>query len=998
MPYQQSLFDSSGPSAFADAVGKIGTAIDTVISKISTLGTSSSSVFSGLQAQMGSLAPATSSGWSVGNSVKMGGLGGMSGNALSVGGNGTNTPSRPMAIGGNGGIGAGGGGWRGGGGWGGSGDTNGGNWQDSGRGTGAGGPNIPTAPGGPPQMGWGDNAGTRALEALPTAAGDYIDRAMGGRSNVEQQDVWANLAAQLSPSGWSSGAQSNFSTIPKGTYATSLGDFASAQFQTVSSLGVIPTNMGPNSKMLGSQANAFMTMLPGTSRSAATGLMGSFASGSFLNSLQSIGISPQTVRAGGQYQNLGNLFQQVLSRGMGGRSLAQIGGPNNFASIFQGTIAPQLQQAGWSADQIQALSQYGLQQSAYATSHNGQLADNGQISQAAETAMGQGHTMVQAGLQRTSAKVSTQSDLVSGYSKAAQTMDHASTTFNNAVNNFIKAVPGLGTGLGILGSVGGTVGGMFSGLMGGMLGGGLIHTLGDVGMAAGIRSMFKRGAGTATRTAGRVAADDGIIDMTMGADGVYTAAGTGLGAAGLGVGLGTAGMMLAGIPAMAGVAYGGYKATQLASSGLRGRGAGSWLKAIGGGAASGAAIGSFLPGIGTVVGGTIGGLVGLGGKTIQAAPHLLNAAISGGKDILHAGEHVGGSLVHGAESVGSSIWHGLFGGGGHKSTTSTTSHTSSADNSAKTQASAASVMHDAAVKFQQGVAAFNPGGRFGSSIGSVAGVGMVAASSSSSSSSPMSSGSIGSTIQNAGIFAGSALSAIGTLFNTNVGGTIGSTSLISAISGSGTTSGNINSPTAFATALLNALGAPLTNANVQSIVAWENREGGNWHNNAKYNPLNTTLNEPGASSINSVGVRAYTSWNQGIQATLSTLNSGYSDIVSALKSGQGLGSKPLAGLSKWSGGAYSEISYAKGSWDVPQTGSALLHKGERVIPASENYSMAGRYTRAAQGDGTGGNNFGDIYVQLPTGWVGTQADADNAASAVITAIQKKTTDNGTRNN
>ena len=59
----------------------------------------------------------------------------------------------------------------------------------------------------------------------------------------------------------------------------------------------------------------------------------------------------------------------------------------------------------------------------------------------------------------------------------------------------------------------------------------------------------------------------------------------------------------------------------------------------------------------------------------------------------------------------------------------------------------------------------------------------------------------------------------------------------------------------FAEALLRALDYPVTKLAVQDIMSWEAAEGGNWANSARYNPLNTTEDMPGAKSINSVGVR-----------------------------------------------------------------------------------------------------------------------------------------------
>lgn len=93
-------------------------------------------------------------------------------------------------------------------------------------------------------------------------------------------------------------------------------------------------------------------------------------------------------------------------------------------------------------------------------------------------------------------------------------------------------------------------------------------------------------------------------------------------------------------------------------------------------------------------------------------------------------------------------------------------------------------------------------------------------------------------------------------------------------------------PTSWAAALLARLGMPTTPANLTAITAWETAEGGHWHNPDRYNPLNTTQPEPGAVSTNSAGVKAYTSWDQGLTATTQTLmNGSYSGILAALANG-----------------------------------------------------------------------------------------------------------------
>ncbi|MGO8683738.1 MAG: coiled-coil domain-containing protein [Thermoleophilia bacterium] len=94
-------------------------------------------------------------------------------------------------------------------------------------------------------------------------------------------------------------------------------------------------------------------------------------------------------------------------------------------------------------------------------------------------------------------------------------------------------------------------------------------------------------------------------------------------------------------------------------------------------------------------------------------------------------------------------------------------------------------------------------------------------------------------------------------------------------------------PQTWAQALLRDAHLPTTTANLSAIVAWEMAEGGNWYNGARYNPLDTTMPEPGASDMNAVGVKAYASWSEGLTATIATLENGdYANIIAALRAGQ----------------------------------------------------------------------------------------------------------------
>lgn len=77
-----------------------------------------------------------------------------------------------------------------------------------------------------------------------------------------------------------------------------------------------------------------------------------------------------------------------------------------------------------------------------------------------------------------------------------------------------------------------------------------------------------------------------------------------------------------------------------------------------------------------------------------------------------------------------------------------------------------------------------------------------------------------------------------------------------------------------------------TAGNDAVLVAWAQKEGGYWHNSAYGNPLGTTKKEPGSTSINSVGVQSYTSWRQGLAATVAMFKQGnMSGILSALAGG-----------------------------------------------------------------------------------------------------------------
>jgi hypothetical protein len=152
--------------------------------------------------------------------------------------------------------------------------------------------------------------------------------------------------------------------------------------------------------------------------------------------------------------------------------------------------------------------------------------------------------------------------------------------------------------------------------------------------------------------------------------------------------------------------------------------------------------------------------------------------------------------------------------------------------------------------------------------------------------------------------------------NVTPGETIGTPS-ISDTSGtsSGGSGGNVPdvsataSQTQWNTALLKAIGAPVTQANLQSLANWESKEEptndwAHWNN-----PLNTTVGA--GTPVNSAGVKQFSTLQEGLGATAATLEQGnFQALRMALISGQGL-SSGISGvsqeLSTWSGGGYNSV-------------------------------------------------------------------------------------------
>jgi hypothetical protein len=107
----------------------------------------------------------------------------------------------------------------------------------------------------------------------------------------------------------------------------------------------------------------------------------------------------------------------------------------------------------------------------------------------------------------------------------------------------------------------------------------------------------------------------------------------------------------------------------------------------------------------------------------------------------------------------------------------------------------------------------------------------------------------------------------------------------------------------FYKSILKCLGAEPTKSNMLFMYAWRQSEGGK----AKNNPFNTTMKMPGATNISntSVGVKNYSTPEEGIEATCKTLKNGrdkygYDKIIDGLKNDVGISKLSDAVInSKW---------------------------------------------------------------------------------------------------
>jgi len=110
----------------------------------------------------------------------------------------------------------------------------------------------------------------------------------------------------------------------------------------------------------------------------------------------------------------------------------------------------------------------------------------------------------------------------------------------------------------------------------------------------------------------------------------------------------------------------------------------------------------------------------------------------------------------------------------------------------------------------------------------------------------------------------------------------GASGIGTSTSTSGLNRAGVNS-VQWANDFLNALGMPTTPSNVQAITAWQQAEG----TKAAFNPLATTQGGyAGETQFNSVGVKNFASYQDGLAANVKVITNGrYGNILAALQQG-----------------------------------------------------------------------------------------------------------------
>jgi hypothetical protein len=143
----------------------------------------------------------------------------------------------------------------------------------------------------------------------------------------------------------------------------------------------------------------------------------------------------------------------------------------------------------------------------------------------------------------------------------------------------------------------------------------------------------------------------------------------------------------------------------------------------------------------------------------------------------------------------------------------------------------------------------------------------------------------------------------------------------------------------FAKDVYGKLGIPFNQVNRVIGIAWAAIEG----SNALFNPWDTTEPWPGATDYNSVGVKNYRSWEDGVNATVATLKNGYyNHILAELKSPTATVAQKLNAINTSPWGSYiSSQLYTDVATNIPRYDTRVAgvgHNPSTSAPQSDSTS------------------------------------------------------------
>jgi hypothetical protein len=359
--------------------------------------------------------------------------------------------------------------------------------------------------------------------------------------------------------------------------------------------------------------------------------------------------------------------------------------------------------------------------------------------------------------------------------------------------------------------------------------------------------------------------------------------------------------------------------------------------------------------------------------------------------------HAASSAVHGIGHAASSLWHGIFGGGGSTAGAAEPKR-GSADQNVSDLLSSKPPRHSlidcltsevhksdktlaaALIYGEADALGAPPGGTGGGALGAggVGGVGPGSAGSGGTAGPYKYKGNTTFATNAAGLFKGSSTNS-GSSGGTGSSSSTGSPPSAVAPSGGALTDAQIQQ-------LWISVGGPANVAKTMSGIAQaeSGREPGNVQQGQP----------PGLTGWGLWQITPTSGINQN--GKFGNLLDATNNAKAALYLYQSAGNT----LQPWSGDHYltgnnidphsSGASYARGSQLIARTQLALLHRGEAVVPAADNYSSS-PYNRGGAASGSGGSitlNFtaGSVVLQVPAS--SSQQDMENLANQFVQAISK----------